>query len=130
VAGQRFDDPVAGVTLTTESANVSGAAVTVRFGTPSSGSSATVSTDKPSYSLGQTVSVIATVTSDGAPVSSASVTFAVTKSTGGVVTGTATTARDGISVYKLRLRQQDPVGTYQVLAVAGQSHATTTFIVE
>jgi hypothetical protein len=46
------------------------------------------------------------------------VTFAVKKSTGAVVMVTATTGSNGTAVYKLRLKKQDPVGTYQVGAVA------------
>lgn len=72
-----------------------------------------VSTDKASYARNQTVTVTATVSSGGSPVSGASVTFTITKQGGATVTGSATTGTNGSAVYKYRLKRQDPVGTYQ-----------------
>jgi hypothetical protein len=80
--------------------------------------STVVTTDQPDYSRNQTVSIVTTVTSGGSPVAGAAVSFAVTKASGTVIAANATTAADGSAVYKLRLKRQDPVGTYQVRAVA------------
>ena len=55
---------------------------------------------------------MATASSAGAPVANVSVSFAVTKANGSQVTGTAKTGRNGVAVYKLRLKQADPPGTY------------------
>jgi hypothetical protein len=60
--------------------------------------------------------------------------FAVTKSNGAVVTGTANTDSNGVATYKLRLKQQDPPGSYEVDAavtkVTPSPKATTTFVVQ
>ena len=137
VVGQSFNDPEAGVTITTEWVTGTGAAVTVRFDTAVTASTAstavTVATDQPSYTSTQQVSITTTVMSGGSPVAGASVTLTVTKASGAVVMANATTGSDGTAVYKLRLKKQDPIGTYQVGAVArtsGQSgSAATTFTV-
>jgi hypothetical protein len=128
VVGRDFHDPEAGMTLTTEWVTPTEAAVTVRFET-----AVTVSTDQPSYTRSQAVSVRATVRSGSSPVANAAVIFTVTKSSGAVVTGTATTGSNGIATYKLRLRRDDPVGTYQARGVATKGaqsgSAATTFTV-
>src|SRR5439155_17224619 len=125
VTGQSFQDPDTGLTITTESAAATGAAVTVRFGTPvSTAPTVSVSTDQTSYTRGQSASITAKVSSGCSPVASAAVSFSIIKSSGATVTATATTGGDGTAVYKLRLRKQDPVGTYQADADAtkgGQS---------
>jgi hypothetical protein len=125
VVGQSFQDPNAGVTLTTEWVTATGAAVTVRFGgtggVPTDPPALTVSTDQPSYTRSQTVTIMAKVTSGGTPVANTAVSFRVTKSNGTVVTGSATTGANGTAVYKLRLKRQDPVGVYQAGAVATQN---------
>lgn len=133
--GESFEDPDAGVTVTTDWVTGTDAAVTVRFGSATTTQlSATVSTDHPSYTLGQTVTTTAMVTSGGAPVANASVSFTFTKSNGTKVTGTATTASNGTAVYSLRLRKQDPVGTYQAGVAATTSglsgSAATAFTVQ
>jgi hypothetical protein len=68
------------------------------------------------------------------PVANANVAFTITKSSGAVVTGSATTGSNGTAVYKMRLKKQDPVGLYQAAAVAtkdGQSGSGgTTFTVQ
>ncbi len=96
--------------------------------------SVTVATDKPSYTRAQTVSVKAKVNAGGAPVAGAAVNFSVTKPNGAVATGKATTGTDGTAAYKLRLKRQDPVGTYQAGAVATENalsgSATTSFTVQ
>jgi hypothetical protein len=113
------------VTLTTEWVTATGAAVTVRFGgtggVPTDPPALTVSTDQPSYTRSQTVTITAKVTSGGTPVANTAVSFRVTKSNGTVVTGSATTGANGTAVYKLRLKRQDPVGVYQAGAVATQN---------
>jgi hypothetical protein len=135
--GQSFTDPDAGVTLTTESVTSSGATVIVSFSrqvTDGTLLSTVVTTDQPDYSRNQTVSIVTTVTSGGSPVAGAAVNFAVTKASGTVIAANATTAADGSAVYKLRLKRQDPVGTYQVRAVAKKGtlsgSGTTEFSVE
>src|SRR6266849_1132978 len=75
--GQSFQDPAAGVTLTTTAVTPVQAAVTVQFT-----GSVTVATDQPSYSPGQTVSTTATATYAGAPISNVLVSFSITKANG------------------------------------------------
>jgi len=82
-----------------------------------------VSTDRAIYARNQTVTVTATVSSGGSPVSGASVTFTITKQSGATVTGSATTGTNGLAVYKYRLKRQDPAGTYQVTANANLNNA-------
>jgi M6 family metalloprotease-like protein len=113
VVGQSFQDPAAGVTLTTSWATSTQAAVSVQFT-----AAVTVATNQASYSPGQTVSITATVSSGGSPVANAGVSFTITKANGAVVTGTATTGNNGAAVYKLKLMKNDPAGTYQVGVVA------------
>jgi hypothetical protein len=105
--GQTFDDPTAGVTLTTTSVASTSAAVTVQFT-----GVMTVATNQQTYSPGQTVSTTATATYGGSPVANVSVNFTITKANGNVVTGSANTGKNGTAVYKLRLSQTDPAGTY------------------
>ena len=84
----------------------------------------TVSTDKPSYTRNQMVSVTASVSANGSPVANTSVTFAITQPNGaGVVIGTATTGTNGTAVYKYRLKKQDPIGPYQVTVNANLNNA-------
>ncbi len=133
--GQSFYDPESGVTLTTDWVTGTEAAVTVRFDTPVvTAESMTISTDQASYTVGQSVSITATVRSGDSPVPNANVTFTVTKSSGTVTTGNATTGSNGKAVYKMRLKRQDPVGIYQAGAAAskdGQSaSAITSFAVQ
>jgi hypothetical protein len=96
--------------------------------------SVTVATDKPNYTRTQTVFVNAKVNAGGAPVAGAAVNFTVTKSNGAVAAGKATTGSDGTAAYKLRLKRQDPVGTYQAGAVATENaqsgSANTSFTVQ
>jgi len=93
-----------------------------------------IATDKPSYARNQQVTVTASVSSGGAPLANAAVTFTITKANGSVVTGKATTGSNGSAVYKLRLKKQDPVGSYQAKANAAMSSvsasATTSFMVQ
>src|SRR5881397_2065356 len=98
--------------MTTDWVNGTAASVTVSFGS-NGAANLTISTDQPSYTRNQSVSIKATVRSGGSPVAKANVTFTITKSNGAVAMGTATTGTDGAATYKLRLRRDDPVGTYQ-----------------
>jgi hypothetical protein len=106
-AGQTFDDPAAGVTLTTTSVTPAGAAVDVQFT-----GAVTVATDQASYIPGQTVTTTATTTYGGSPVAGVSVSFAITKANGNVVTGSANTGKNGAAVFNLKLMKNDPGGTY------------------
>jgi len=74
--------------------------------------------DKATYARNQQVTVTATVSADGAPVSGASVSFTITKANGAVVAGSATTGASGAAVFKYRLKRNDPVGPYQAGASA------------
>jgi hypothetical protein len=140
-AGQTFSDATAGVTITTEAITATGATVTVNLatgGAPPVGSTGSlaeaVTTDQTSYSRTQTVSIKSTVTSGGSPVAGAAVTFTVTKASGAVIVANATTGSDGTAVYKLRLKRQDPIGTYRADAVAKKdtrsANAATQFAVQ
>src|SRR5262249_39592630 len=113
--GQSFQDAAAGVTFTTEWVTSAGAAVSVQF---SAAGALTVATNQTNYSPGQTVSIATTATYGGSPVANVSVSFAVTKANGSKVIGSATTGKNGIAVYKLRLKQTDPAGTYIAGAAA------------
>jgi len=137
VANQDFQDSAAGVTFTTESVTSAGATVNVQFsggGSTTQSPSLAVATNQTNYSPGQTVSIAATATSGGSPVANVSVSFAVTKANGSQVTGSATTGKDGVAVYKLRLKQTDPAGTYIAGAAAtikgNPDSATTEFTLQ
>ena len=122
--------------MTTQWVNSTAAAVTVSFGAGGSGPSptVTVTTDQTTYTRGQSATITAKVTSGGTPLANATVSFQIVKPTGGSVTASGTTGSNGTAVYKLRLRKQDPVGTYQADAKTGQgsqsSIAATTFTVK
>lgn len=137
VVNQDFQDSAAGVTFTTESVTSAGATVNVQFsggGSTTQSPSLAVATDQTNYSPGQTVSTTASATNNGSPVANVSVSFAVTKSNGSQVTGSATTGKNGIAVYKLRLKQNDPPGTYIAGAAAtikgNALKATTDFTLQ
>lgn len=138
--GQAFQDSAAGLTITTESVNSGSAVVNIQLvaggsgtSTPSSGN-LTVATNQAVYSPGQTVSVAATATNGGSPVANITVSFSVTKANGSQLTGSAKTGRNGVAVYKLRLKQSDPLGTYAADAnttIKGKSlSAATQFMLE
>jgi hypothetical protein len=122
--GQSFTDADAGVTITANSVNSTGASVTVSFA-----ASVAVATDQPSYNRTQTVSISATVSAGGVRMANTPVGFAITKSNGAVVTASMTTGSNGTAVYKLRLTKKDPVGTYAATATALSAQATTYFTV-
>ena len=127
--GQSFSDPATGLTMTTDWVDGTAASVTVSFG---SGGAAnlTVSTDQPSYTRNQMVSIKATVRSGGAPVANTTVNFSVKKSNGAVVTATSATGSNGTAVYKLRLSRKDPVGIYEADAAAMSASSATNFMVQ
>jgi hypothetical protein len=119
VTGTSYTFPV----IVTNNANTSyaatGSAVYV-IGSTVTGStlSVSVSTDKPSYTSGETVSITARASSGGTPASNASVTFTMTKSNGTAVSQTASTDSTGSAVVKFRLKRSDPVGAYKARADA------------
>jgi hypothetical protein len=136
-AGQTFQDPAAGVTITTDWVTSTQAAVTVQFGgtAPTGNVAVSVATSQPSYSQGQTVPITATATAGGSPTANVSVKFTITKANGAVVAGSATTGTNGTAVYTFKLKRTDPFGTYQVGVVATPINATsanaaTTFTVQ
>ena len=120
VAGQTFSDSAAGVTIKAEAVSAADATVTVVLTAPvpapTSGPTVTVTTDKADYMRGQTVSISAKATVNGAPAARKSVTFTITRSDASSLTASATTGTNGTAIYKLRLRKQDPVGMYAVRA--------------
>jgi len=137
VAGQTFTDPVAGVTIKAESVTPIDATITVVLTAPvpvpTSGPTVTVSTDKASYTRGQTVSISAKALANGAPVARKSIAFAIRRSDGSSLTASATTGTNGTAIYKLRLRKQDPVGMYSVSATISGGAPTSvpaTFAVQ
>ncbi|HXG64021.1 MAG TPA: hypothetical protein VNO70_02870, partial [Blastocatellia bacterium] len=92
-----------------------------------------LATDRLSYTRNQSVAITAVVTSGGSPAAGASVSFATTKPNGAVVRQSATTGADGRATVKLRLKQQDPAGTYRTDAVVSKNgmsaSAVTSFVV-
>jgi hypothetical protein len=142
--GESFSDPNAGVTIDVVSAASSGATVWVTLvtlpsptATPTSTAApivtspvpptftptpvplvVTASTDKPVYARGQTVTMVATVSSGGGAVAGASVTFTLSKPKGSAVSATSTAGANGVAVSSYRLKKGDPLGTYTVTAVA------------
>lgn len=96
--------------------------------------SVSVVTDKASYARNQQVTVTASVSSGGAPLTNTAVSFTITKANGSVVTGKATTGANGMASYKFRLNKRDPVGSYQAKANAAMggvsANATTSFTVQ
>ncbi|MGR8981593.1 MAG: Ig-like domain-containing protein [Gammaproteobacteria bacterium] len=140
ISGESYSDANAGVTITADSVTTSGAMVTVIFGTGGGGTgtgsppTVSVSTDLPSYTKGQIVTVTTWVNSGGNPVSNASVSFKITEPNGAITNSSATTGSDGTAVYKLRLRKQDPSGIYKAETVATKDSmsgsAATQFTVQ
>jgi hypothetical protein len=97
--------------------------------------SVAVATDKASYTRNQSVSIAASVTFTGAPVANVNLTFTVTKANGTIVTLGAATDTTGKGGVTLRLRKQDPVGTYKVGVTAAVNGvvlgtASTSFSVQ
>ena len=122
-----------GVTAT-NSADTTSTASTVATVVLVSALDVSVATDQSSYTRNQSVVITAVVHANGSPVANASVTFTVTKPNGAVVQQTAITGATGTAVYKLRLKQMDPVGPYLVRTDATlngiSGSATTGFTVQ
>ena len=85
-----------------------------------------VSTDKASYSGGQTVTITATVLSGGSPDVGASVSVSITSPRGSVTSLSGTTGSNGTAVLGYTLRNKATAGTYQVQASTTASGASTT----
>jgi hypothetical protein len=83
-----------------------------------SGLAVSVTSDRASYTRSQTATVTANVSSAGSVVSGATVSFTMTKANGSKVTSTATTGANGSAVFRYRFNKKDPVGIYQVSAIA------------
>lgn len=155
--GGSYVDPAIPLTITVLSANALGATISVQFQAqpsptptptpnptpspsplPSPTQTATpvvsVSTDRPSYSVNQTVSTRALVLSAGLPVVGANVSIALTKPNGSTVTLGGTTGSDGSVTVKYRVNKKDPKGSYDdsaLTTVNGDSApATTSFVVK
>ena len=92
----------------------------------------TVRTDQLTYGQNDWVVITAAVSATGSPVSGASVTFTVTEPDGFVVSKTALTGTDGAASFRLHVKRQDPVGTYQVTATLNNAipEGATTFLVQ
>jgi hypothetical protein len=130
-AGESFNDPVAGVTVTADSVAAAGAVVTVTLSggggaTSTSSPVVSVSTDASSYAKGQTVTVTASVSAGGNPVGNAAVGFTIAKPNGTIVTASVITGSGGVAVYKLRLKKQDPSGLYKTQIVATVDSASVS----
>jgi hypothetical protein len=137
--GRSFTDSQSGVAITLVSASASGAVLDVRVGSaappppPSSSPlSESVGTNKTSYLRGETVSMSALVSSNGTPVSGASVKFTLGTPGGGTTILNATSGSDGYarSSYKLG-KTKTAIGSYGLRADAssngGSATASTSF---
>jgi hypothetical protein len=130
--GETFTDPQTGMTITPNWVTATAAAVTVKF-VQSGGASTTnvaIATDRATYTLNQSVTVTATVTSAGSPVAKVAVKLAVKKPNGSIVSGNVTTGSNGVAVYKLRLSRRDPTGTYEADATMQSTSGMTHFAVQ
>lgn len=133
--GQSFEDPVAGVTITTEWVTDGQAAVSVAFGTaPVNDYLLEVASDQVLYARGQTAYLTTTVTSGGWPLAGIPVSFTITKANGSEVTSSGVTNSSGMFTYTLRIKRRDPVGIYQAVSVvngdASSGSAAASFQVE
>ena len=94
-----------------------------------------VTTSQSIYDRNQTVTIAAKVSNGSKPAAKVQVLFTIVKADGSAVSATSTTGKSGEATYKLRLRRQDPVGTYQVTVDADLNgtmfgQGATTFIVQ
>jgi hypothetical protein len=99
-----------------------------------SGLNVAVMTDQPSYPRRALVTLTANISFINAPVKGAKVTLTITKPNGKVLKKTITTGKDGRALFRFRLQNQDPVGSYNVAATASLKNvspgqATTNFVV-
>ncbi|MBN1547714.1 MAG: hypothetical protein JW902_13775 [Syntrophaceae bacterium] len=131
--GQTFGDPETGVTITATAVNATGAIVSVNASATVSSLDFTLSTDKTTYSAGQSALITATVQQGSTPVAKAEVNLRITKPDGTVVSYTGTTDRNGSAIFRYRIGKKDPVGLYQATAVATKdsesADATASFSV-
>ena len=94
--------------------------VTVNGSTGGGTLSVTVSTDKASYSKGQTAVITVTVTDGSSPVSGANVSVTI-DTPGPTYSGSATTNSNGEAVFNFRVNpKKDGAGTYTVTATASK----------
>jgi M6 family metalloprotease-like protein len=125
-AGQTFQDPAAAVTFTTIQATPSGATIQVTVNATSPTPNLSVSTNKSSYSLGQSVGIVVTAFSGSAPDPGVGVSTNLIAPNGKVTTLKATTGPNGVASFVYKLSKRSPVGTYQVQALAAVSGASST----
>jgi hypothetical protein len=92
--------------------------------------SVTLTTNKASYSAGQTVSINVSVMSGTSPTANASVAVNLTKPNGSVVNLSGTTGSNGAATVTYKLKKQDPRGTWQVSASSSAGSAATSFTVQ
>jgi hypothetical protein len=85
-----------------------------------------VVTDQASYSSGSFVRITSTVTAGTAWAVGASVTYTITRPDGRTVTSSATTGTSGTATMSLRVKNNDPKGTYQVNGTATLNGSTTS----
>lgn len=78
----------------------------------------TLSVPSTSYTRKSSVSLTATVLSQGTPVSGASVTFSMTMPNGGTATQSAVTGRKGTATWSYKLGASSPTGTYSAVSQA------------
>ncbi|MEH6587518.1 MAG: hypothetical protein V7720_13220 [Halioglobus sp.] len=133
--GQSFEDPVAGVIITTEWVTDAQAAVNVEFGTaPVNEYLLDLASDQVLYTRGQTAYLTTTVTSGGWPIAGIPVSFSITKANGSEVRSSGVTNGSGMLTYTLRIKRRDPVGIYQAASVVNggdiSGSVTTNFQVE
>jgi len=83
-----------------------------------------VSTDKPNYAAGSSVTVTTVVQSGGSPLSGATVNLTITKPNGTRATTTMTTGASGAASYVYKLKRNGPTGTWQVNDSVSKSGAS------
>lgn len=104
-------------------------------GTATPALSVSVTTDKTTYAIGQTVVITTTVTSGGSPVDGATVNLTVKTASGKTKTATGTTGAEGLYVYSYKIKTPDGKGTYTVTSDASKTgysagQGTCTFTVQ
>lgn len=87
-----------------------------------------VTTDKSSYTVGETVLITVTVTANGSPVAGASVHVDINTPGGLVISGDGTTDANGQVAFSLATTRRMGTGTYSVTgtATSGIDAATDT----
>ncbi len=108
---------------------VAGATATTSFSldpVPASGAlSVSVTTDKASYTLGQTVTITATVTDGSAAVSGAGVSLTIQTASGRTYAASATTDAAGKAVFTFKSKKPDGKGAYTATASASKAGYTS-----